>query len=66
MEKRLTEIEIKLTQMEDVVETLSLTVFRQQELLTHLQKQLQLLSEQLQDMALLDPRAPVDETPPHY
>jgi len=66
MENRLTEIEIKLTQMEDLVETLNLTVFRQQEQIAHLQQQHQLLSQQLQDMALSDPRAPNDETPPHY
>ena len=66
MENRLTEIEIKLTQMEDLVETLNLTVFRQQEQIAHLQQQHQLLSQQLQDMALSDPRDPFDETPPHY
>lgn len=66
MENRLTEIEIKLTQMEDLVETLNLTVFRQQEQIAHLQQQHQLLSQQLQDMALSDLREPNDETPPHY
>ena len=66
MENRLTEIEIKLTQMEDLVETLNLTVFRQQEQIAQLQRQHQLLSQQLQDMALADPREPNDETPPHY
>ena len=66
MENRLTEIEIKLTQMEDLVETLNLTVFRQQEQIAQLQQQHQLLSQQLQDMALSDPRDPLDETPPHY
>ena len=66
MENRLTEIEIKLTQMEDLVETLNLTVFRQQEQIAQLQRQHQLLSQQLQDMALSDLREPNDETPPHY
>lgn len=66
MENRLTEIEIKLTQMEDLVETLNLTVFRQQEQIAQLQQQHQLLSQQLQDMALSDQRDPLDETPPHY
>ena len=66
MENRLTEIEIKLTQMEDLVETLNLTVFRQQEQIAHLQQQHQLLSQQLQEMALSGPRDPLDETPPHY
>lgn len=66
MENRLTEIEIKLTQIEDLVETLNLTVFRQQEQIATLQQQHQLLSEQLQALALSDPRAPGDEVPPHY
>lgn len=66
MENRLTEIEIKLTHIEDLVETLNLTVFRQQEQIATLQQQHQLLSQQLQEMALSDPREPNDETPPHY
>ena len=66
MENRLTEIEIKLTQMEDLVETLNLTVFRQHEQIAHLQQQHQLLSQQLQEMALSSPREPNDESPPHY
>ena len=66
MENRLTEIEIKLTQLEDLVETLNLTVFRQQEQLAQLLQQHRLLSQQLQDLALPDPRAPLNETPPHY
>ena len=66
MENRLTEIEIKLTQIEDLVETLNLTVFRQQEQIATLQQQHQLLSEQLQALALSDPCAPGDEVPPHY
>lgn len=66
MENRLTEIEIKLTQMEDLVDTLNLTVFRQQEQIANLQQQHQLLSQQLQAIALADPREPKDETPPHY
>ena len=66
MENQLTEIEIKLTQMEDLVETLNLTVFRHQEQILQLQQQLQGLSQQLQEMALSDLRGPNDETPPHY
>ena len=66
MENRLTEIEIKLTQMEDLVETLNLTVFRQQEQIATLQQQHQLLSQQLQALALDGPRDPGEEIPPHY
>lgn len=66
MENRLTEIEIKLIQIEDLVETLNLTVFRQQEQLATLVQQHQLLSQQLQTLALSDPRDPGVEVPPHY
>ena len=65
METRLTEIEIKLTQMEDLLETLNLTVFRQQQQIASLQQHQRLLSLQIHDMTL--PRdEPNDETPPHY
>ena len=66
METRLTEIEIKLTQMEDLLETLNLSVFRQQEQVASLQQHIRLLSQQLQDMALPERGDPHDETPPHY
>jgi len=66
METRLTEIEIKLTQMEDLVETLNLTVFRQQEQIASLQHHIRLLGQQLQDIALPERGDPHDETPPHY
>lgn len=66
MENRLTEIEIKLTQIEDLVETLNLAVFRQQEQIATLQQQHQLIIQQVQDLALADPRLPGDEVPPHY
>ena len=66
METRLTEIEIKLTQMEDLLETLNLTVFRQQEQIASLQQQHRLLSQQLHDMARPERREPDEETPPHY
>lgn len=66
MENRLTEIEIKLTQIEDLVETLNLTLFRQQEQIAALVQQHQLLSQQLQALALSDARDPGEEVPPHY
>ena len=66
MKNRLMEIEIKLTQIEDLVDTLNLTVFRQQEQIAGLQQQQLLLSQQLQTVALSDPREPDNEIPPHY
>jgi len=66
MENRLTEIEIKLTQIEDLVETLNLTVFRQQEQIAALLQQQRMLNEQLQDLAQAGARDPKEELPPHY
>jgi SlyX. len=66
MEARLTEIEIKLTQMEDLLDALNLTVYRQQETIARLQQQHLILSQQMHDMAQMERRTPVDETPPHY
>lgn len=66
METRLTEIEIKLTQMEDLLETLNLGVFRLQEQLMRLQQAQQLLSEQMLNMSLSEAREANQEIPPHY
>ncbi len=66
METRLTEIEIKLTQMEDLLESLNLTVYRQQEQISNLLQQQHVLSRQLQQIALPERRESEHETPPHY
>ncbi len=66
MEIRLTEIEIKLTQMEDLLESLNLTVYRQQEQISSLLQQQHLLNQQLQQIDLPERRESEHETPPHY
>ncbi|MDR3298924.1 MAG: SlyX family protein [Candidatus Accumulibacter sp.] len=68
MEDRLTELEIKLSLTEDLVEELNRMVFRQREQLDLLQEQLRLLYRQFQSQspAPADARAPGDEIPPHY
>lgn len=70
MEKRLTELEAKLSLAEDQIESLNRAVFRQQELLDLLQEQFRLLYRQVQaaqqgdgDQARDWSR---DEIPPHY
>jgi len=65
-ESRLTELETKLAFAEDLLETLSQTVFRQQGQLDSLQQQLRLLHQQLQDAQPDEARTPRDEIPPHY
>jgi len=68
MEDRLTELEIKLSLAEDMVEELNRTVFRQQEQLDLLQEQLRLLYNQIQagNAGPSEPRSLRDEIPPHY
>jgi SlyX protein len=65
-ESRLTEIETKLAFAEDLIETLSQTVFRQQGQLDSLQQQLRLLHQQMQDAQPDEARTPRDDIPPHY
>lgn len=66
METRLTELEIKHSYAEDLLETLNLTVYRQQEQIKRLEQQLALLTQQLDEMARSGPRETREEIPPHY
>ena len=65
---RLTELEIKLSLTEDMLEELNGTVFRQQEQLDLLQAQLRLLYKQIQESgsAPAEPHSLREEIPPHY
>ena len=67
MNDRLTELEIKASLSEDLLEELNRTVYRQQQQLDLLQAQLRHLYGQLQANA--EPAEPLnlrDEIPPHY
>lgn len=69
MNDRLTELEIKISLTEDLVEELNLKVFRQQEQIDLLQAQLRLLYGQMQSQSVpetAEPRNLRDEIPPHY
>ena len=70
MDDRLTELEIRLSMMEDVVDELNRTVFRQQERIDLLQEQLRLVYRQIQagntPSDSPEPRNLRDEIPPHY
>lgn len=68
MNDRLTELEIKLSLTEHLVDELNSTVFRQQEQLDLMQEQLRLLYKQMQagSGASNEPRNLRDEIPPHY
>ncbi|MBI2309237.1 MAG: SlyX family protein [Rhodocyclales bacterium] len=65
-ESRLTELEIKLSYTEDLVETLNHAVFRQQEQIEALQRQLADLQRQMQSIPGGAARSLLDEVPPHY
>lgn len=67
MEERLTEIEIKLSLNEDLLEELNRQVFRQQEQIDLLQAQLRHLYAQMRNQSEpAEPRNLRDEIPPHY
>jgi len=66
MQTRLTELEIKLSFTEDLVETLNQTVTRQQAQISLLQDELRVLFQQLQRMAPDEHADPRDNIPPHY
>lgn len=73
MNDRITELEIRCGLMEDLVEELNRTVFRQQEQFALLQAQLRHLYRQMQageeGAAAVEAATPYslrDEVPPHY
>ena len=66
LESRLTELEVKLSYAEDLIEGLNTTVFRQQEQIELLQKQLTILHRKMQEDAAAERRDPRDDIPPHY
>ena len=66
-EARLAEIESKLTLSEDLLETLNRTVYRQQQHIDRLERELRALRDQVEAAsAAAEPITPQDEVPPHY
>jgi len=66
LDVRIDELEAKLSFAEDMIESLNLTVFRQQEQLDLMQQQMRLLHEQLKAVSPKEERDLRDEIPPHY
>jgi SlyX protein len=71
MEDRLTELEIKMSLTEDLVDVLNRTVYRQEQKLELLQQQLRYLHQQIMQSAaesseFSEPHNLRDEIPPHY
>ncbi|MCB2044262.1 MAG: SlyX family protein [Rhodoferax sp.] len=63
---RLTNLEIKLSFAEDMVEELNKTVYRQQEQIDRLIREVDTLRQQAATPPASGPRNPADELPPHY
>ena len=66
MESRLTEIEIKLSYTEDLVDELNRVVFRQQQQIDLLIGELRALRQQVMNALPAEQRSLRDEIPPHY
>lgn len=66
LEARLTDVEIKISYSEDLLDELNRTIFRQQQQIEHLIGQIKALSEQVQSAAPAEQRSLRDELPPHY
>ena len=66
MEARLSELEIKISFAEDVIDELNRTVYRQQQQIDRLLAQVETLRDQVQAAAPAEQRSLRDELPPHY
>jgi SlyX protein len=66
MEARITELEIKISYAEDMVDELNRTVYRQQQQIDRLLTQVETLRDQVQATAPAEQRSLRDELPPHY
>lgn len=66
-EARLAEIESKLMLADDQLDALNRTVYRQQQHIDRLERELRALRDQVEGMnASAAPGTPRDEVPPHY
>ena len=66
MESRITELEIKITYTEDLVDELNRIVFHQQQQIDLLINGIKSLRDQIQAITPAEQRSLRDELPPHY
>lgn len=66
MESRITELEIKISYAEDLIDELNRTVFRQQQQIDFLARELDALRQQVQSAQPQQATSLFDEIPPHY
>jgi len=64
--QRLTELEIKASYSDDLLEQLNMTVYRQQQQIDALLQELHRLRQHMPDSGSGAPRNLRDELPPHY
>lgn len=65
-ERRLTDLEIKASYADDLLETLNQIVIRQQQQIEHLARELAAVRQQMPDAGTPTFRSLRDELPPHY
>lgn len=65
-DERITNIEVKLSFTEDLVEELSQTVYKQQQKIDMLIHEVRALKLQMASNSPTDGNSPRDELPPHY
>jgi SlyX protein len=67
MEERITELELRFMQQENTIQELSDTVYRQEQAIVRLERDLGILAQQLRTVASTNTgEVDVDERPPHY
>ena len=66
IDQRLTELEIKASYSEDLLDQLNLTIYRQQQQIDRLVQELSVLRQQKPEPGDGAPRNLRDELPPHY
>jgi SlyX protein len=66
MDARINELEVKLSFAEDLLEQINLTVFRQQQQIEGLQREMHALRQQMMESLPAEQRSLRDEIPPHY
>lgn len=66
MENRITELEIKLSYLEDTVDEHNRVIYRQQQQIDFLIGELRALREQVRNSPNNETRSLRDEIPPHY
>lgn len=66
MESQITELEIKISYAEDMIDELNHTIFRQQQQIDQLITQMRALREQMQSSMPNEALSLRDELPPHY